>query len=262
VLPADFASLSPPQQALILTNSDRVLYGLAPMTGLTSQLNRDAAAALASDTDPAPSTSNWVGYTSNAAWGQANMVVAYQGWMYDDGPGSGNVDCTAVNPSGCWGHRHDILSQFGSGALAMGAASGTDASGNPSYTMLLMEGSPTFHPVFTYTWAQAQADGAGGGTGAATSAPAGDQPPAASVAMGAPRRIRIESLRVRGHRLILRLAGPAGTKSSCSLSRTRGRVWRSKVCAHSVAFGHLPVGSYRLRVNSSAGEVTRHVVVR
>ena len=41
-------------------------------------------------------------------------------WMYDDGPGSANVDCTSSDPSGCWGHRHDILWQF-SPPVAMGA---------------------------------------------------------------------------------------------------------------------------------------------
>src|ERR1700753_3672573 len=46
-LPADFASLSPTQQVLILTNEDRTLYNLPPVSGLTNALDQDAAAGLA-----------------------------------------------------------------------------------------------------------------------------------------------------------------------------------------------------------------------
>src|SRR5438552_2577167 len=42
-LPRNFLSLKPSQQVLVLTNLDRMLYGLAPIPGLTAGLNRDAA---------------------------------------------------------------------------------------------------------------------------------------------------------------------------------------------------------------------------
>jgi hypothetical protein len=175
VLPADFDSLSPVQQLFILTNDDRTLYGLPPIPGLTDQLNQDAATGIQSDSDPWPSGGSWMAYTSNWAGGFANAALAYDGWMYADGPNSGNLDCTDTDPSGCWGHRHDVLWEFeGDGPVAMGAAVGTDPGGMRSFTMLLVEGNQGYQPHYSYTWAQAVADGAGGpmagdgGTGSGT----------------------------------------------------------------------------------------------
>ncbi|HLY49914.1 MAG TPA: hypothetical protein VKR21_12035 [Solirubrobacteraceae bacterium] len=278
-LPADFTSLSPAEQALVLTNSDRALYHLPPIGGLTNALDQDAAAGIASGTDPQPSTSDWYEYTSNAAWGQANIVLAYEAWMYDDGPDSGNLDCTPSDPSGCWGHRHDILWQFGSGALAMGAASGTDASGEPSYTTLLLEGSSVYSPAYIYTWpagdaqAAAPASPIGGQTGpgsapsaalstsAASRSAGGRRVPRAPLARGARSAVKIAALRVRRHRITLRLAGPGSADFHCSLRRLHGGWQRSKRCRGLVTFGHVRAGRYRLRVSSSAGVVSRRVVV-
>lgn len=160
-LPANFTSLAPVKQAFILTNLDRIQYHLNPIPGLTSSLNRDAAGGVRNQTDPLPSDNAWDAYTSNWAGGYPNMVLAYGGWMYDDGIGSGNLDCTANNTSGCWGHRHDILWQFASvGALAMGAAAGT-GGGSPGYAMLLEQQRPGLHPAYSYRWRQAVAAGAG-----------------------------------------------------------------------------------------------------
>ncbi|MFZ0042295.1 MAG: hypothetical protein WAK93_13375, partial [Solirubrobacteraceae bacterium] len=137
-LPADFTSLTQAEQAFVLTNLDRVLYGLPPITGLTASLDSDAAAGVQADDDPRSSDPSFDYYTSNWAGGYPNMAAAYEGWMYDDGPGSGNLDCTPSDSTGCWGHRHDILWRFdGDGALAMGAATGNDASGTPGQAMLL-----------------------------------------------------------------------------------------------------------------------------
>ncbi len=49
--------------------------------------------------------------------------------MYDDGLGSGNLDCKKGHEQGCWGHRNNILGTFNSKSrcggqrneLAMGA---------------------------------------------------------------------------------------------------------------------------------------------
>jgi hypothetical protein len=271
-LPSNFVALSPPEQVLVLTDLDRTLYNLPPITGVTDALNQDAASGVATDSDPQPSTSDWYGYTSNAAWGNENIVLAYEGWMYDDGPGSGNVDCTSSDPSGCWGHRHDVLWQFGSGALAMGAAAGTDNSGSPSYTMLLMQGSPSYTPVYTYTWSQAVANGAGGAGAAAAGAsgalsnsgPSGSHAgtaPGSPLARGAQASIRIRSLSVRGHRITVRFATPAGAVLSCSLTRARGRMHRVKRCSRSVTFSHLRAGRYRLRISFGPASVSRRVAV-
>jgi hypothetical protein len=171
-LPADFPSLTPAEQTFILTNLDRVLYGLPPITGLTDALNHDAQiSGVASGEDPVPtdpSEEDW--YTSNWAGGFANVPLVYEAWMYDDGLGSSNVTCTAGDPSGCWGHRHDILWEFDpTDVLAMGAAAGKDTSGSPGYALILFGGNPPnpdvddpgYQPVYSYTWEQAVADGAG-----------------------------------------------------------------------------------------------------
>lgn len=171
-LPTDFDSLSPPQQLLVLTDADRAAYGLAPIPGLTDQLDQDANGGVQANADPWPSSGSWMAYTSNWAGGYVNVVLAYFGWMYDDGPGSGNQDCTTADPSGCWGHRHDVLWQFdpSGGPTAMGAAAGSYAAGTPSYAMLLVQGSSSsYNPTYTYTWAQAVAAGANGGSTGVTS---------------------------------------------------------------------------------------------
>ena len=41
--------------------------------------------------------------------------------MYDDGLGSGNLVCTRSNMTGCWGHRDNILGNYGPYPV-MGAA--------------------------------------------------------------------------------------------------------------------------------------------
>jgi hypothetical protein len=161
-LPRDFVSLPAPEQAFVLTNLDRVHYGLAPIPGLTASLDRAAAAGARANTDPQPAA-GWGSYTANWAGGYPNIVLAYEGWMYDDGPGSPNVDCTARNRSGCWGHRHDILWRFASvGALAMGAAARTGSPGASSFAMLLQQQRPGMRPSYTYHWAQAVTAGAHG----------------------------------------------------------------------------------------------------
>jgi hypothetical protein len=160
-LPGTFTSLPPIEQVFVLTNLDRIHYGLRPITGLAAVINRDAAAGVRNQTDPQPSSRVWNAYTSNWAGGYPNILLAYGGWMYDDGLGSGNLDCTANNTSGCWGHRHDILWRFAPlGALAMGAAAG-NAGGMSGFTTLLEQWRPSLHPTYNYLWTQAVAAGAG-----------------------------------------------------------------------------------------------------
>ncbi len=172
-LPADFASLTPPEQMFILTNLDRIQYGLPPMTGLTAALDDDAyTTGIKQDADPYPTdTSGEINeYTSNWAAGYDNAPMAYEGWMYDDGLGSDNADCSSSHRSGCWDHRHDVLWKFApDDVLAMGAASGRGPGVDRGYTLLLVagfpadpgSGDPGWMPDYSYTWSQAVADGAG-----------------------------------------------------------------------------------------------------
>ena len=163
-LPTNFTSLPGAEQGFVLANLDRVLYGLPAIPGITAALSSDAASGVARDTDPRPSNPNFNYFTSNWAGGFNNMPLAYEAWMYDDGQGSGNLDCTSNNTTGCWGHRHDVLWSFdGGNPLAMGVAAGTDAAGSSGYAMLLGEGDQGYVPVYTYTWARAVAAGANAG---------------------------------------------------------------------------------------------------
>jgi hypothetical protein len=171
-LPADFDSLAPVDQMLILSNDDRLDYSLQAIVGLSSSLNSAAAAGVADDSDPDPESYlpaglDIEGWASNWAGGFPNALLAYYDWMYDDGPGGPNIDCPSGGGSGCWGHREDVLAFPSAGAILMGAATGDDSSGQSGVTMTLVAtaGTDTSWTTLTYTWAQAQADGSGGSGG-------------------------------------------------------------------------------------------------
>ena len=161
-LPANFPALAPDQQALILTNLDRILYRLPPIPGVAAGLDSDSYVGMRDLADPSPSVPILFNYTSNWGGGQPNFTIAYETWMYDDGRGSPNADCTATSLDLCWGHRHTVLQRFvGYGPMAMGAAAGRDRYGTRAFAMLLGIGIPSYRPNYTYTWKQAMADGAG-----------------------------------------------------------------------------------------------------
>ncbi len=134
VLPANFVLLPPAYQFLALSNADRALAGLTPITAFNATLNSVAQTAANAAADPsATSVPSTIGgrpftyWTANWAGGMSPLE-AYYDWMYDDGYGSNNLDCVEQKDSGCWGHREDTLWNFGAGAeVAMGV--GTDFSG-------------------------------------------------------------------------------------------------------------------------------------
>jgi len=271
-LPADFDSLTPAEQAFVLTDLDRVLYGLAPIPGLTGALDADAGAGVQSDDDPHSSDSLFSYYASNWAGGFADMAQAYEAWMYDDGPGSGNEDCTATNSSGCWGHRHDVLWQFEQSdpthPLAMGAAAATDSSGTAGYAMILGQGDAGYRPAYTYTWSQAVADGANGGSNASTT-PSRTPAPRASAASstaGNRRRekITIVGVRVRGHRVAIRVAAPRSARLYCALTPRRAGRWTGdhfRHCGSSTTYSGVRAGRYRVRVHIGRESATRYLTV-
>jgi hypothetical protein len=118
-LPADYDSLSVPVQIGLLTDLERVDRGLPGFTGLSSNLDVMAEAAALSNSDPnGPNNTTW---GSNWAGGEASALTADYDWMYNDGPGSPNLDCTITSASGCWDHRQNILGNYGLHP-AMGAA--------------------------------------------------------------------------------------------------------------------------------------------
>jgi hypothetical protein len=118
-LPADFWSLPYDQQLLLLANGDRTARGLAALSGPEAALDADALAGAQAHTDPgAPGGAG--SWTAN--WAETvNSVAAEFMWMYDDGLGSENIDCTASHQSGCWIHREDILHAWGGTAEFGGA---------------------------------------------------------------------------------------------------------------------------------------------
>ncbi len=158
-LPANFTSLAPARQLLVLTNLDRAAYELAPVAGLNAELDKSALAGVEQLSDPLPpaelqpGTTVW-GFASNWASDYPNALAAYYVWMYDDGYGSANAACTSPGAEGCWGHRQDILWPFPEGWLAMGAATGIDAYGTPSVAMLIAYTRGRQSPTYYYTWNQ------------------------------------------------------------------------------------------------------------
>ncbi|HEX9315426.1 MAG TPA: hypothetical protein VGA71_08485, partial [Actinomycetota bacterium] len=160
VVPGGFSSLTVAQQLFVAVNLERVDRGLPPFTGLTAGLNANAQRGADLANDPPDPGTDYDVVDTEWAGGSSNGLDALYGWMYDDGIGSGNLDCPKGGGVGCWGHRHGILDDFGTvGTLVMGAAlnrtSDTgDDKGGPSMAASL---AITSRPVtgYTYTWAQA-----------------------------------------------------------------------------------------------------------
>jgi hypothetical protein len=122
VLPAGYNALKPAGQLLVIADLERVDRGLPGFSGLSAQLDAMAQRGAAQGQDPTgPVNFAW---GSNLALGYTSVLAADYAWMYDDGPGSDNVDCTATSRSGCWGHRQNILGDYGPDP-AMGAAAVT-----------------------------------------------------------------------------------------------------------------------------------------
>ena len=136
-LPSRFRALSPRDQLLVLSNDDRALYGRTPIRGLNRKLDRSARAGAKHDRDPSfvehingarvqGGGSNWAGGTApiNSA------LYAYYAWMFDDGPGSNNLDCPHKGAPGCWGHRDNTLFTSAKGdQVELGVGQGKDGRG-------------------------------------------------------------------------------------------------------------------------------------
>ena len=258
-LPTSFVSLPADQQALVLTNLDRIQVGLPPFAGLTAALSQAAAGGVRAENDPATNDTHILAYTSNWADGYPNMPMAYGVWMYDDGPGSPNVDCTSPGSSACWGHRHDVLWNFGpGGSLAMGAATGTDRDGQLGYATLMAQGDSGYHQTYTYTWNQAVSAGAGGN---ALPALPGSSP-GGNTTHGT---FKLVSQRVHKRRLSFRVTASSGVSLQSSLVR-RARSWpadRFRGCKTSKTYSGLRRGRYRLRIRAVGGStITRYVTIR
>jgi hypothetical protein len=133
-----YEKLTPIEQLFATVDLERTERGLPPAVVLTRSLdkvaqqgaNRDQDPNLQKVPDPLPGGGHLAGLGGNWAGGWGNALGADYGWMYDDGIGSDNGDCGRSHPSGCWGHRDNILGTFngrarcgggGRNELAMGA---------------------------------------------------------------------------------------------------------------------------------------------
>jgi hypothetical protein len=118
-LPKDYRSLSVPERLLAIADLERVDRGLPPVLGLTRGLDAAAREGALRGADPlGPEGYSWA---SNWAGGARSPLFDDFVWMYDDGAGSGNLDCQHPGDAGCWGHRDDILAAL-EAPRAMGAA--------------------------------------------------------------------------------------------------------------------------------------------
>ena len=163
-LPSNFSSLTPAEQLFVLTDIERVSRGEQPVAGLSSLVSSYAQQGAATNTDPtfnfaAIPSSDWWG--SNVVSGALNALDANYTWMYDDGYGGYNVDCTSPGASGCWGHRDNVLTSNYGGTLVMGAGDVAQSTGLQCLSELfVVVQNPGDLPPLYYTWAQAVAAGA------------------------------------------------------------------------------------------------------
>jgi hypothetical protein len=152
VLPTDWSSLSPSQQLYVVTNLERTVRGLPPLSAMASALDQASTQGAQQNEDPSPPSGfPWTSWGSNWAGAVGNPLEAMYFWMYDDGMGSSNIDCTPSNQSGCWGHRDNVLMSLSCNPCLMGDGySPTAWQGDPSWAQLLVDTSGS--PQLDYTW--------------------------------------------------------------------------------------------------------------
>jgi len=120
-LPSNFAALSQPRQLFVIANLERTDRGLTPAIGVSRGLDQNALAAARANQDPIPNPFYGNSYGSNWAGGIGSPLAVDFLWMYDDGPGSFNIDCRSAQAAGCWGHRDNVLYPY-QAPVVMGTA--------------------------------------------------------------------------------------------------------------------------------------------
>lgn len=154
-LPSNWASLTSAQQLFVASNLERTVRGLQPLSAMDSALDGAATQAAMAGADPAVPTGfsasesggNWAAGASNA------LEVLYY-WMYDDGLGSPNIDCSVSDPDGCWGHRNNILLSLACTPCVGGVGWVIEPNGVTSATELVVE---ALAPASTdFTWVEEQ----------------------------------------------------------------------------------------------------------
>jgi len=156
-LPSNWGGLSPEQQIFVATNLERTVRGLPPLTAMASALDQAAGQAANQGIDPSPPGGfPYTRWGSNWAGAMGNPLEALYYWMYDDGPGSSNINCTASDTPGCWGHRDNVLLRLSCQECVMGTGfASAGYQGSPSITELLVDSSG--QPAVDFTWQQESA---------------------------------------------------------------------------------------------------------
>jgi hypothetical protein len=143
-LPTNFKYLPVTTQLLVLANIDRADRGLTQFVGISKTLSSYALQGARANNDP-PFPS-WTQYGAGNWAGTANSLWAQFEWMYDDGYGSGNLDCKSPSAAGCWGHRHNVIMNW-PGPMIMGVG----VSGSSIATLVL--GKDTHDTADAFQWA-------------------------------------------------------------------------------------------------------------
>jgi hypothetical protein len=152
-LPSGFDTLSVPLQMLAISNVERVDRGLAPVAGLSSNLDVLAQDGADNDQDPTwPSPFPGTAGTSNWAGAGNSALLDDFLFMYDDGYGSPNIDCSTPTDSGCWGHRHNVIAGFDD-PIVMGAAVAYNTPYGTSITEEFIGGDTTDRVDVAPNWA-------------------------------------------------------------------------------------------------------------
>jgi hypothetical protein len=147
-LPSNWDALTPVQQGFVLINLERVNRGLPAIVGLSAPLNGLASSGASAGNDPSFPSGNIAG---GGIWAGAPSVLgADYMWMYVDGPGGSNLDCSGSNTSACWGHRDIILWDKTAGPLVSGGGFAS-VGGADSLAYLVLSGYST--AKLTFTWA-------------------------------------------------------------------------------------------------------------
>jgi cytoskeletal protein RodZ len=129
-LPSDYASLTRVQKLVAVTNAERTARSLPALAGPVATLDSRAQAGATSGSDPTGPAG--YGWASNWAAVSGDALSVDFAWMYSDGLGGINLDCTSKHRSGCQIHRHNILRNWKG---AMGAGDNKHSS----VTILLVE---------------------------------------------------------------------------------------------------------------------------
>jgi len=166
-LPTDWDSLTPGEQLFVATNLERTVRGLPPLSSMATGLDQASVEGAEQSDDPTPPGGfPWTQWGSNWAGAVANPLEAIYYWMYDDGVGSGNVDCTYAGEEGCWGHRQNILLDLACQPCQMGTGYAPQGyQGYPSWAEILVDTSPG--QAVDFSWSQVTPDlpGTAGGEG-------------------------------------------------------------------------------------------------